>query len=253
MHKYQHMDFWYDTPPGSLLIEYEARKLSKLLARTPGEVLLQLGGPSDMALTRQGWEKFKVYYALTEHTTVGVPSITGQLEHIPLQPESIDVIVLSHVLATADDPATLFKDLYAALRPSGTLIVLGFNRYSLWGINALFQRSAHFPWNARFHSQKMVKAWLRSAEFQIIVDQTFCFHAPTVNAKHWQERYFFEIAGQFLLPGCGGVFMILARKRGAGMTPLASEWFSKATDTIQVGQAEPVARHYNERNYNEES
>lgn len=53
----------------------------------------------------------------------------GSAYEIPLDSESVDVVIMSHVLEHLDDPARAMNEISRVLRPSGTLIVIVPMRY----------------------------------------------------------------------------------------------------------------------------
>jgi SAM-dependent methyltransferase len=221
----QHMDFWFQKPPGSLLLDLEHQHLDNLLSRLPGEALLQMGGPSDLSLVRTSTIPFKLFYAFTELTpTAETPTVFGDLQQLPLRAESFDVVVVAHALAFCPQPQVLFEQLYAALQPGGVLIVLGFNPYSLWQLRRWRADRSVFPWAGQFHAPGSVKRALRAAEFNLIAYRSFCYRYPSIQSQSWQKDQFWEVLGQMLLPSCGGVYMMLAQKQAVGMTPLFSDW-----------------------------
>ena len=63
------------------------------------------------------------------------------LDELPLAPESVDVIVMVHVLEFIAKPPVLLREVYQALAPGGQLIIVSLNPWSLWGID---ERVRHF-------------------------------------------------------------------------------------------------------------
>lgn len=61
-------------------------------------------------------------------------SVVGQGYELPFVNESFDVILLPHILEIADKPFAVLKEAYRVLTVHGTLLIIGFNRLSLWGI-----------------------------------------------------------------------------------------------------------------------
>jgi len=205
-------------------------------------VLLQIGGPSDLSLVRSSTVRHQVYFSLDGAVSAGVPSIQGELEHLPLQAECVDVVLLVHALSCTQDPRRVLSQLYTALRPGGQLLILGFNPWSLWGLSRFFSHQDGFPWAGRFHSAWQIRRDLRAIQYQLIAAHTFCFHRPSNRNTTWSSAQVTETLGSLLLPGCGGVYMILAQKEAAGMMPLADAWAVRKKNAMMADWAKSSAQ-----------
>lgn len=242
------MELWYREAPGSLLLQYEQQQLAGLLAKIPGEQLLQIGGPSDLSLVKSSIIRrqffLSPYFPARSHTL----RLQASLEALPLQVESIDLTVLVHMLAFAKQPQQLLQEIYTALSPGGQLIILGFNPYSAWGLAKWRRGRRGFPWEGRFWPASKLRYWLRSIGYSIVVSKTLCFRPPAEHAKQWQKQLYLESLGSVCLPWFGGIYLLLARKNTPGMTPLAEQWWLKSRK-VKNGCVEPSARNSLNRNY----
>ncbi|MFM1760358.1 MAG: hypothetical protein RLY75_1629, partial [Pseudomonadota bacterium] len=66
--------------------------------------------------------------------------IEGSSGELPFASESIDLLVLPHVLEFAADPHQILREAERVLRPEGRLIISGFNPASLWGMRQYLSR-----------------------------------------------------------------------------------------------------------------
>ena len=128
----KHVDFWFEKPPGSLILQQETALLDDVLSAFPGDVLLQMGGPSNMSAVSGSSIAHKVYASLDGVATAGVSSFEFELEALPLQPECLNCIVIMHALSYVKNPTAFLKKVTSCLKPGGKLIIFGFNKYSLW-------------------------------------------------------------------------------------------------------------------------
>lgn len=63
---------------------------------------------------------------------------------LPFPSNSIDGIVLHHVLELGADPRAVLREVQRALQPGGRVIICGFNSLSLWGFFAMVQHLSRF-------------------------------------------------------------------------------------------------------------
>ncbi|WP_244670049.1 class I SAM-dependent methyltransferase [Coxiella endosymbiont of Amblyomma nuttalli] len=93
-------------------------------------------------------------------------SIQTSWRELPLLPNSIDVIVLVHLLEFIDYPVKLLREVFHALKPNGQLVILGFNPWSLWEARETFVQ--RIPWKGKFWSRAQVKRWLTNFNYSIL-------------------------------------------------------------------------------------
>ncbi len=235
------MDYWYQRNPGLLLLKEERAILSSLLSQKLGDVIVQMGGPSDCQLICDSPIQYQFYCALDvlrSYVTSNV--IVTDQNSLSFLPGSIDVCVLAHLLGFIANPLHLLQQLYTSLAPDGQLFVLGFNSRSLWGIKSLMSSDKGYPWSGRFHPKSAVVSWLRRCGFRVMMQKTICFRPPLCDEQQWKKLLFMEALGQMCCPNFGGAYLILAQKYESTMTPLRSSWRSRDTrihNGIVQGQA----------------
>lgn len=222
-----HMDAWFSRPPGSTLLNLEHQHIDPLLSQTPGQVAIQMGGPSDLSLIQACRHQLKCYYSFSGEASGDTPTIRGNLLQLPLQPDCTDLIVMAHTLAFCPAPRKLLAQLYHSLHAGGLLLILGFNPLSQFGVARMKHNKEHFPYSGHFHLPWKVKMWLKQEQFSLIAYRTFGFYLPSKKHQHKTPEHFSETLGRLLLSGCGGVYMILAQKVDHGMTPLAHDWWKR--------------------------
>lgn len=214
------MDLWYQGTPGNLLIKTEMTELAKILPEYSGRHLLQLGGPSGFALFQNSptWHRLRLS---PEYSSVfSGPSVQASFYRLPFFPESIDVILLPHVLEFVSKPELLLKEVYTVLAPEGYVILLGFNPMSLWGLNKWLRRHQHLPWRGRFWSLMHIKRWLTQQDFKIVEARSILFRPPIRNKETLDKLLFLEVMGRLCWSSMGGVNIIVAKKKQYGVTPL---------------------------------
>lgn len=210
-----YLSTWLKKEPGALLVEMERAQLKRLLKPVAGDYLIQIGGLPELVAASP--IRFKWYF----NTQAKSGSIQVALDELPLIPESVDVIVMVHVLEFTTNPQVVLREVYQALAPGGQLIILSLNPWSLWG----FTREVPHFWPAW-----RVKNWLRELRLRIVMSDTFCFRPPLHSVKWWRRLLWMEAIGPFCFPSLGGFYILAAQKRVAGITPLVQQAWSKKID-----------------------
>ncbi len=141
-----------------------------------------------------------------------------RMQALPVASQSLDLLVLPHVLEFDPQPHQVLREAERALRPEGRLLVSGFNPLSLWGACRVARRSrGEYPWSGRFLTLARLKDWLALLGFEVAGGRMICY-VPPVNRAGWIRRFtFLEAAGDRWWALGGGVYLIHAIKRSPGM------------------------------------
>lgn len=223
---------WLNELPGSLLNDMEQEQISDFLAHIFGDHLVQMGGLSDLSLVKSSPIPHKVYVSDGPNLPSkpsGIPTcIQADFVELPFQPNSIDVVVLSHLLEFMAEPKVVLKELHQMLIPNGLVLILGFNPLSFWGLRKLIMKQQGYPWqSSHFWSITRVKHWLHSIGFRFVMQKTFCFRPPLKNAERLRQLLYIEPIGQISAPILGGAYLIIAQKRVYGMTTWKKDWYQQ--------------------------
>ena len=203
-HLQSYLSDWLQREPGVLLLAMERtqieRTLQEMLKPAAGDYLVQIGGLSELSALSAIRHK---YYFSTEAKP---GTIQIDLENLPLARNSVDVILIVHVLEFIMQPRHLLNELNQALVPGGQLIIINLNPWSLWGLKHAFTFKRRFPWKGHFWSIWHVKNWLRWIGFRIVTFDTFCFRPPVKTITWWRRLLWMEALGSFCFPGAGCIF-----------------------------------------------
>ena len=160
------------------------------------------------------------------HTPLPVAVVLDYAD-LPFASQSLDLVVLPHVLEFAAEPHQVLREVERVLIPEGQLIVCGFNPASLWGARQAAGRlvGGHFlPLDGEFISIPRMKDWLTLLNMEVN-RWHFGGYAPPCNTERWLQRYaFMEHAGQRWWPYFGAVYMVQAIKRIKGMRLIGPAW-----------------------------
>lgn len=210
---------WFLTPQGIRALKAEKRLVHRFLMSVRPNDVLQIGGPLNDNLIASA-QILRSFFLNTEKQFEShKPYIQAEYDTLPVRSGVMDAVLCVHALERlkAIEPALL--DIYRVLKPEGSVVVTGLQRFSIW---RLFFRKRSFPSKTHFYSIDHVVHVLTTLGFVVEREQTVCFRLPS-QKKRW---LFLEMLGQLLLPFMGGVYMIVATKREAGVTPLFESLFS---------------------------
>lgn len=145
--------------------------------------------------------------------------------NLPLESNSIDLLVLPHVLEFSENPHQILREVERVLMPEGRVLLSGFNPFSLWGARKLFNRhEAGFPWSGNFISLPRMKDWFALLGLEVASGKLCCY-APPFEQEKWLRRFeFMEAAGDRWWPISGGVYFLQAIKRVRGVRLLKPAW-----------------------------
>lgn len=164
----------------------------------------------------------------------------GQPEALPLQTDSIDVIVLPHILEFSERPHDVLREVDRILIPEGHVVILGFNPFSLWNLWRWARgRKGRVPWCAHFISATRMKDWLALLGFEVIDTRHYFFRPPLRHKGLLGKLAFLERLGQRGWPILGGAYGMVARKRVIALTPIRPRWETKRK-LISPGLVEPM-------------
>jgi len=230
---------WFTTSLGRSLEAHEANRLRQVLPTLYGAVALQLGDIGNLDLLDSA--------AAPKHIILDLPAtsrgvyVRGQPEQLPFDSKSIDVALLPHTLDFCDDAHSVLREVARVLTPDGHVVVFGFNPVSLWGLRRLLARAPRpMPWCGNFFSLSRIKDWLALLDLQVTHGMMLYYRPPMQHEGAMHRMHFFDKAGDRWWPLMAGVYMVVAKKRVAGVTPLPLEW--KKQRLVDAVVTRPVAR-----------
>jgi SAM-dependent methyltransferase len=146
--------------------------------------------------------------------------VKGDASDLPFASESVDLVVLPHVLEFAADPHQILREVDRILRPEGRLVISGFNPASLWGARQYLSRligNPYLPRDGQFISLIRLKDWLQLLNFSLDRGHFGCYKLPLQGQSSMNRMNFMEHMGNRWWPIFGAVFLVSAIKRQKGM------------------------------------
>lgn len=238
---------WFEYAPGRHLIALEQARIGRVLPDLFGYHIVQVGSLGVPGFLDASRISHKIVLQIPEGTGTGTgsrESLICSSEALPFAPDSIDVVVLPHVLEFAPNPHRVLREVERVLIGEGHLVLLGFNPWSLWGLwrLALAWREDR-PWCGHYYPLARLRDWLSLLDFDVVsVDRLF-FRPPLHNPAIMGRLEVLEKLGRYALPLCAGVYLVVAKKRIVPLTPSRLQWRARR-GMIAAGIAEPSVREY---------
>ena len=228
---------WLESPAGSYVREWEQSQLNALTADIFGFNAIQIGLPQINGLEANRMpNKWLTDTNLPKTKEVPIV-VVHDFTELPFASQSLDLVVLPHVLEFAVEPHQVLREVERVLIPEGQVIVCGFNPTSLWGARQMGSRliGSHFlPPDGEFITVPRLKDWLKLLNMEVNRGHFGCYAPPCMTAQ-WLHRFsFMERAGDRWWPYLGAVYIVQAIKRVKGMRLIGPVW-SKQRAAVPQG------------------
>uniref|UniRef100_B1XUL9 Methyltransferase type 11 n=1 Tax=Polynucleobacter necessarius subsp. necessarius (strain STIR1) TaxID=452638 RepID=B1XUL9_POLNS len=215
---------WLQSPPGRYVLNWEQRCFDQIVADVFGFHAVQIGLPQINTLSENRMPLHVILVnsndSRTEAGRYNWHLIEASSTELPFASESLDLIVLPHVLEFAADPHQILREVDRVLRPEGRLIISGFNPTSLWGAKQYLSRlvgSPYLPRDGQFISLIHLKDWLELLNFSLDRGHFGCYKFPLQGEAVMRKMNFLEKMGNRWWPIFGAVFLVSAIKRQQGI------------------------------------
>ncbi len=240
---------WLEQPAGSYIRAWEQALLDQVTADIFGFHALQIGLPQIDALAANRmphkWLSNDVLPARLNKAGQAQLTLVHDFAELPFESQSIDLVVLPHVLEFASEPHQVLREVERILIPEGRIIICGFNRASLWGARqqaGSLSGRYYLPKEGEFISAARMKDWLKLLNMEVSQVSFGCY-VPPFETEKWLQRFSFaEKIGARWWPYFGAVYMVQAIKRVKGMHLIGPAWKQKR---LPRGHAVPVANKIN--------
>lgn len=202
---------WLQLSNGIHLKKQTQQLINNAIPRCFGYHLLKLGQLSTQLKTNKCPINHQINCA-EEGKEVGIQS---DLHNLPFQNSTIDCCILVHELDFSSDPHQLLREIDRILTLDGTLIISGYNPYSIFGFRSLL--TPQDTQTARLFSPNRVVDWLHLLGFEIKQKQHFDYISPQPEGPIFK---LIESIGQRYLSFFCSVYFIIAKKQCTRMTPV---------------------------------
>jgi SAM-dependent methyltransferase len=234
------------SPPGQYVLRWEQAHLDRVVADIFGYHAVQLGVPEIDTLAENRMPlRLCVSDRLIEDAVscqVGRRrvAVVTRFEELPFATQSVDLVVMPHILEFAQEPHQVLREVDRVLLPEGHVIITGFNPASLWGLRQSLARagvSPYLPRDGQFISLPRIKDWLKLLSFEANRGRFGCY-APWAGSDRWLARWaFMEKAGDRWWPVLGSIYLLSAVKRVRGMRLIGPVWKRKEERRVSLAPA----------------
>jgi SAM-dependent methyltransferase len=231
---------WFETPLGQHLLFREQRYFDNAVSDVFGFNAVQVGLPH-IDFLRNSRIPLRVTCAVETPARVRADPM-----FMPFESQSLDLLLLPHVLEFSANPHQVLREAERVLRPEGRLVLAGFNPRSLWGLTrVLLGGERGYPWHGNFLNISRVKDWMALLGLEVAAGSMCCYRPP-INRESWLRRMrFMEPAGDRWWAMGGGVYFLQAVKRVQGMNIIFPQWKTPVTQ----GLLSPAAKVINLKHY----
>ena len=242
---------WFDTPLGRSLQAFEVNCLREVLPRLFGTVAVQVGRVGKLDVMEACVTQTRIVLDLCAapaapeggNVNGGHGDCVGTAGALPFESGSVDVALLPHTLDFCREPHQALREVNRVLAPEGHAVILGFNPLSLWGLRRLFTpRPLPVPWCANFLRLARVKDWLTLFDFELTHGGMLYYRPPLQRATIMDRLHFLDKMGDRWWPMMAATYLLVAKKRVAGMMPLRVAWKTQPLINPAGGQAAPAPR-----------
>jgi SAM-dependent methyltransferase len=236
---------WYQSTAGQNLLGLENTMLNKGIESLFGYHLLMLGA-LDYAQGIAGSPIAHKVLMNDECLQAGAVDLLGSQHDLPFRKDSIDVVVMPHLLEFSQHPHHILREVERIVMPDGYLVILGFNPVSCYGLcRVLLGFQKHMPWQGHYYHPVRLRDWIHLLGFKI-VEISYCGFTPPIPHGTTQQRLaFMEKAADSFLSPLGSVYMIVAQNQTITPSVIRPAWKRQRAKPIENGVAEPTARQGN--------
>lgn len=222
------LERWFSTPLGRELIASEQALIDDKLRTFFGYRLLQLSIGRDINLSAQSTIRHRFSMTPLSEGNRHCAAVC-ELDMLPLESDSVDVVLLHHVLEYSQTPHQLLREAERITVPHGYVVVVGFNPWSLLGSWSMMARKGKKSvWQNRHLSSSRLYDWLSLLDLDV-VSVDYCFYRPPFKQAKLLKRLSFleRIGRKYHLP-VGGCYILVAKKEASTLTPIKPKWFTAA-------------------------
>ena len=211
---------WFGSSLGGHVLMTEAAVLDQLLPDIFGYHLVQLS-VQDQLLYRSSTIQHKLTMSLEKNRDSGLVAAPA---NIPLASDSLDVVLLHHLLDYARSPQDVLREIRRVTMPMGHVIIIGFNPLSIWGLwGAIARYRGRAPWNGSFLWPGRLMDYLNLLDFKIDRAQYAIYGPPVARWSGRVNDYSQGVSRSLNLP-VGSVYVIVAQKHVGSIRPVRPVW-----------------------------
>jgi len=209
---------WLDGPLGRALLVEEQAQVGEALERVFGTQCVQVGawGGDDLFLAHARTQRRAL---LSARADAGA-AVRSQAEALPIQSDSVDLLLLPHTLEFAEDPHAVLRETERVLTGEGCVVILGFEPLGPWAARQWLSRGRFLPDLARVLPERRLADWLKLLGFEVATARRFLYTPPLRRLQAGRIHDWLEKGGRTLWPRLSGAYLLAARKHVYSVTPI---------------------------------
>ena len=177
---------WFNTCLGQYLLEREQNYYDQAVANVFGYNAMQIGFPQYHFLRAN---RMPLQFCVAGEAGSAVRAAP---DFLPIETNSIDLVLLPHVLEFSSNPHQILREVQRVLMPEGHVIVWWLQPPEPLGRAGTFRdvlRSRRqFSVAGQFHRPARLKDWLTLLDFEITEDRLCCY-TPPFSQEKWLNRF----------------------------------------------------------------
>lgn len=218
------LERWYGSERGDYLLQATQQAVQSTLDTNFGYHLLQLGVRAGTPLMQGSRINHKVYCAEREQRADSeTVHLVAHADELPLASDSVDTVIVHHVLEFAQNPHRVLREIQRVLTPQGQLLIAVFNPLSVLGVQGRLKGLLRDPlWQSyRPIAQGRLTDWLHLLNCEVHGVHHVGSVPPLgrgrlrqwmINADGWLVGHSVPV---------GGIVVVHASKQVVGMHPPA--------------------------------
>ena len=146
----QQLKEWYKQASGQHFKRIISKELDSIKDIYQGGHTLFCGSSEFKKIFQKN--KTGTFFSIDEDVLISSSNLSKKL---PFEDNSHDIIVLSHGLEYTHNPYLLMREIDRIATDDATIVIIGFNKFSIWTVFKIFSSKA--PWNINFMSPYIIK------------------------------------------------------------------------------------------------
>jgi SAM-dependent methyltransferase len=178
------LEWYHVTTFGQILQTIEATYLQASLKLTYNQKTLQVGllGSETLYVGHEFRRGFALIDSGPGLSSACFGLINAAADELPIATESIDTVILPHVIEFESNRHQILREAERVLKPEGRLFILGLNPWSLHGIIRHLPHSASF-WRTHSASRHRLLDWLSLLKFDAEFSAAFSLSSSQVLSR----------------------------------------------------------------------
>lgn len=204
---------WLESGYADQYFRRERDFLNAGLRQAIGPSTLQIGDMIDFSVV----EALELPYLVRSNTDPSkLSDVVADPAFLPFASDSLATVILPHALEGHTLPHQVLREAHRVLVSEGHIVLTGFNPMSIMGLQSLIHKRAVY--NGKYYAPSRVIDWLQLLGCEVVASSMFQYAQLSTNQRFRGMFKFLESVGERWLPMFGGGYMIVAKKRDAGVT-----------------------------------